>query len=542
MLRIIKNNLPETLWFLFFVVYAAALNSQLLDASNIHVRIAGHDEYLTVRQVYSILEPASWKHFVMAVISGEKLYYGRVMFYVDALLAYIPYKIWGVDGMILAIRMTHAVVLAFGLLILAQTFINSKGYKLLFLIFCGLGFYSNYFIMMPKPEPFQLLFLALFLKYWKQADWKFGKSFFWLGMAYGAKFNILFALPIIGLICLIPSLQPWTDKLKTIGKNKIRPFLLSIVWFFGGLIVAIPCLILIPAKPIVLQTYINHTFLGSGQIDDDPSVTWFQWLFNSYSFYFWGINWGAVVFLILVGTVAFVIFKHWRKTKRVTDEFPILLISLSLFVPVILLTKRLWPHYLWTAHILFVLLFFMFMQNILLEKKLKLVFNFAVVASLLLVSISFLTSHLSNYFGLNETYAKEESEWNKARTYILSKNKSARIVQEMKVYYPFTEFVKINPYHPFVGSLPINTLHSSVSWAIPEHPGNKEEIKEMDYLIVLNSTIWNAKDKTINNQNNSPALAESNNKWRNELNQSIGSVWQKDTVMYGLTILKKPKP
>lgn len=535
MLRIIKNNLPETLWFLFFVVYAAALNSQLLDASNIHVRVAGHDEYLTVRQVYSILEPASWKHFVMAVISGEKLYYGRVMFYVDALMAYIPYKIRGVDGMILAIRMTHAIVLAFGLLILAQTFINSKGYKLLFLIFCGLGFYTNYFIMMPKPEPFQLLFLALFLKYWKQADWKFGKSFFWLGMAYGAKFNILFALPIIGLICLVPSLQPWSDKLKTIGKNKIKPFLLSIVWFFGGLIVAIPCLILIPAKPIVLQTYINHTFLGSGQIDDDPSVTWFQWLFNSYSFYFWGINWGAVVFLILVGTVAFVIFKHWRKTKRVTDEFPILLISLSLFVPVILLTKRLWPHYLWTAHILFVLLFFIFIQNSNWNKKLKGIFNLVTVISLSLVSIGFLYFHSKNYFGLNENYKQNKTEWIAAKNYIFKQNPSAKIIQEMKVYYPFCEFVKTNPYHPFTGSLKVDSTIGSVSWAIPEHPGNIEEIKNMDYLVLYNL------DASSNLSNQSAAIVASKDKWRNELQKSMGKQWELDTTIQKLHILKRIK-
>ena len=109
MKKFFLNHPIEILFSILFLTLAAVLNLQFLEGANINHFIAGHDEYLTVREVYSILNPLSWKHFVLAIIGGDILYYGRVMFYTDALFAYIPFKIWGLDGMVYAIRMTHAV-------------------------------------------------------------------------------------------------------------------------------------------------------------------------------------------------------------------------------------------------------------------------------------------------------------------------------------------------------------------------------------------------------------------------------------------------
>jgi hypothetical protein len=105
MFKQIKQIIPELLWLLAFICLSFALNTQLKSASNIHANIGGHDEYLSVREVYSILNAPSARHFVAAVSLGDKLYYGRIMFYFDATVAYIPYKIWGVEGMVVAIRM-----------------------------------------------------------------------------------------------------------------------------------------------------------------------------------------------------------------------------------------------------------------------------------------------------------------------------------------------------------------------------------------------------------------------------------------------------
>jgi hypothetical protein len=94
MKKFIQSHPIEILFSILFVTVAVLLNLQFLNGANINQAIAGHDEYLTVREVYSIVNPLSVKHFILAIISGDILYYGRVMFYTDALLAYIPFKIW----------------------------------------------------------------------------------------------------------------------------------------------------------------------------------------------------------------------------------------------------------------------------------------------------------------------------------------------------------------------------------------------------------------------------------------------------------------
>ena len=104
-----------------------------MEGANINQSIAGHDEYLTVREVYSIINPLSWKHFILAIIGGDIMFYGRVMFYTDALFAYLPFKLFGLDGMVYAIRMTHSLWILISFLILNNLFIKTKWNQFLFL-------------------------------------------------------------------------------------------------------------------------------------------------------------------------------------------------------------------------------------------------------------------------------------------------------------------------------------------------------------------------------------------------------------------------
>lgn len=146
-----------------FVVLASILNLQFLIGSNINTTIAGHDEYIAVKEIYSILAPASLKHWLMAVISGNALYYGRIMFYFDALVAAVPFWLFGIKGMIFTVRMVHALIILLSILLLSNTFLEKANHRLLFLIGSICLYYSMYFMMMPKPEPHQLLCLAWFL-------------------------------------------------------------------------------------------------------------------------------------------------------------------------------------------------------------------------------------------------------------------------------------------------------------------------------------------------------------------------------------------
>ncbi|MCC6818430.1 MAG: hypothetical protein IT245_06040, partial [Bacteroidia bacterium] len=182
-MKIITKYPFEFFFTLAFIILACVLNIQFLDGSNINDSIGGHDEYIAVKEVYSILHPASFKHFFMAIISGNALYYGRVMFYLDAVVAWIPDMIWGVKGMVLAIRMFHSVLIISSLLILAFTFLEKPVLRWLFLVGSCCLYYSLYFVMMPKPEPLQLLFIAWFLFEFKKSNWNFGKHFILIGLA-----------------------------------------------------------------------------------------------------------------------------------------------------------------------------------------------------------------------------------------------------------------------------------------------------------------------------------------------------------------------
>lgn len=125
---------PDIIFTAVFIFLSVVLNLQFLEGSNINHTIAGHDEYIAVKEVFSIIHPVSFKHFIMAVISGDALYYGRIMFYLDAVFAYLPFKIWGITGMVFAIRMAHACFLLAALLLLSHTFLKSTLQKILFLL------------------------------------------------------------------------------------------------------------------------------------------------------------------------------------------------------------------------------------------------------------------------------------------------------------------------------------------------------------------------------------------------------------------------
>jgi hypothetical protein len=133
MKKFFQSHPIEILFSILFLTLAAILNLQFLEGANINQSITGHDEYLTVQEVYSILSPLSWKHFILAIIGGDILYYGRVVFYTDSLFSWLPYKIWGIEGLVYAIRITHSIWLLVGLLILNTTFLKEKLYKFFFL-------------------------------------------------------------------------------------------------------------------------------------------------------------------------------------------------------------------------------------------------------------------------------------------------------------------------------------------------------------------------------------------------------------------------
>ncbi|MBU6325413.1 MAG: hypothetical protein KJS92_07985 [Bacteroidetes bacterium] len=341
-----KKNLPELLFGGIFLLFAFRLNLQFLDGANINHFIAGHDEYLTIREVYSILEPASIKHWFLAVIGGDILYYGRVVFYSDALIAWLPYKIWGISGLVMAVRMARAIWILLALIVLGRTFIRKTGMRVFWYWGAGALLYTLYFTAMPKPEPIQLLFLALFFRGWAtEGSPRFGKHYFWLGLAFAAKFNILTTLPFLFALPLL-GFSPFKDF------GWIKQALRSFAFFMGGFFAGIPCLLLSPVKPIYLQTYLRKTFLGTERYYDNQQLGFSQWMQQGLGQEYLFANWAAYLFLaLLIWVIADGTLKA-LKDRKPDISWVIGITGFILLMSIMFMSKRLWPHYLWTGYIL----------------------------------------------------------------------------------------------------------------------------------------------------------------------------------------------
>lgn len=442
-----RNRWAEVLPVLLFLLLAVVLNLQFLDGSNINYGFSAHDEYLTVRQVYSILHPLSLKHFFMAIISGDVLYYGRLVFYSDAIVAFLPERLFGIAGMVFAIRMFHTLLLAGALWLLATTFIENKGRRVIFLVGSLFLYYSLYFSVVPKPEPHQLFLLALFFRAFVRSGFRPGRHFLWLGAAYGVKFNVLIILPVIALFLLPVFRQEW------------KRILGSAVWFIGGIIVAVPCLLLSLLRPVFLQTYIQATFGNTANVDDSASVVASDWLGHVWPTYYTT----ALPFLLLFFTMlAFVLYREWLGKKFDILRSPVLLMilcGLALNIPIVLLTKRLYPHYLWTGVV--------FLWLSLCMAEIAIFGNYVkVILSVLAVSASgYLLINLQELVRREESSAALKKEAINAYDLAFKRHgDKATVLIDISVYYPFQWYLETNRYHPFSGPRPGGNPSRNVTW------------------------------------------------------------------------------
>jgi hypothetical protein len=450
MKKFFLNHPIEILFSILFLTLAAVLNLQFLEGANINHSIAGHDEYLTVREVYSILNPLSWKHFVLAIIGGDILYYGRVMFYTDALFAYVPFKIWGLDGMVYAIRMTHSVWILISFLILNNLFIKTKLNQFLFLFGSAGVMYSIYFVQMPKPEPLQLFFIAMFLRGLFKNNYKFGSYYFWLGLALAIKINVLLLLPLMFLLPLIIH--------KSSGfKANLQSGFKGLMWFLIGFFVGIPCLLLTPIQPVYLKTYLHETVFGTTKFYDDSNLGFIKWLESGLGDNYLGSHLLAYVFVLLAFALTiYTAFNYLKnKDKKGLQIVVISAMGLILMLSVMVLTKRLWPHYLWTGFVLIWLSFIIF-SEVSVNRHYK---KISVVLLIVFFGVSTFTFYIKVLpIKINRYNSKEmlitRAESAQLYQYLESNFKNKEIGIDGSVFYPYRHFIHSSPYHPFASERP----------------------------------------------------------------------------------------
>ncbi len=463
----IKSNPVFYTIVLGALVFSMFNNTFFLDGSNIHREFSAHDEYLTVREVYAILNPLSWKHFIMAVISGSMLYYGRIMYNIDAVVAWIPFLIWGIKGMVYSIRMVHVIFALAGLILLAKTFIKNKIGQILFLSISLLFYFTLYFFTVPKPEPTQLFFLAWFLFLFKKSEYKYGIHFILLGISYGIKFNVLTLLPFLFILPI------WHHGID------IKSALKSVAWFVTGIFVAIPCLILSPIKPKFFETYIADTFGSAKHYDDVASVGFTDWFHPIWTEYYNGGIGFALLFILLLVLVLFHSKEFIKKSLANNDTLVPIFIGLFLILPVFITTKRLWPHYLWTGQ-LFLLL------GVCAWNPARKRFYFFQTATLAFLLLGVFMADYKFTKGLfsRESEKRDEKKWAlNSIDYIYAKMGKATILSDVSVYYPFAEFLKTRRFHPFAGPYPVELPLKAMYWRSPVSLNHIAEI-DADYLLL----------------------------------------------------------
>jgi hypothetical protein len=262
------------------------------------------DEGILFDGVHKILHPAGLRDFFHEVTNGGDQRYGRSLWNVTALIAFLPERLWGDTGLIVTERMVQALLLLSSMLLLTVTHVRSWVFRLPLLLMLLVVPYADYYLTSPKPEPLELLLVAIFLWLHKRRGYGFGWHWIFLGMAFGTKIS---ALPLVLVFAIAGAVQDgrWRDLRLDKAADTLFPFL-------AGLGLAVPLLLrpilyaaaiyyagayfarranrnfrpLILAAAVGLGAYLGRhqidqwldfTFRNTGQAQDQASVNALTW-------------------------------------------------------------------------------------------------------------------------------------------------------------------------------------------------------------------------------------------------------------------------
>ena len=190
------------------------------------------DEKIIFDGVTKILHPTSLIVFLENVIDGGDQRYGRILWNLAALVSFVPERIFGEPGQIVATRMLMSFMVGLGMLILICALVQNKTLRIIALASGLIAPFTLYYSSMPKPEPILILSLALFVKFHKQ--YNFERNFYWifLGIFLGAKISSLpYFISILAFIVF--------DR----NKHKIiKRIKLILPWILIGFAISVPSL------------------------------------------------------------------------------------------------------------------------------------------------------------------------------------------------------------------------------------------------------------------------------------------------------------
>ncbi|MBL1418927.1 MAG: hypothetical protein COC24_000300 [Alphaproteobacteria bacterium] len=352
------------------------------------------DELVTYDGVFPINHPDGLLDFLWNVYNGGDHRYGRVVWNSMAIFSFIPDLIFGEQGQIIAGRMLQVLLLITAFWLLTVTFV--KQWVLRFILFAALLAipFGSYYATMPKPEPIQLLFTAIFLYFFNKNSMKLdSKYWIFIGLAFGAKISLFPIILFFVFIAMLQSLK--NNNLTSVITKTINTF----AYFLIGLALAVPILIptifssifaykilIRPLHSKIIKNQIlanisligaifttalglagllylkgfkpglaywgGSTFLNTGHGADSSSINIFSWV--NYFINDWMIA-PAIVSIIFASLSALIVFifigqkfKEKNFIGNLTNSVPLVifiggtLLNLAIF----LATHRLWGSYL----------------------------------------------------------------------------------------------------------------------------------------------------------------------------------------------------
>ena len=261
----IYHSKNEIIWILLFIslicfyIVMSTLANLDLTAGRFALFM---DERITFDGVKNIINPSELKHFIYgfinakadgyfvettdkrltyfwwSIIDGGDHRYGRSLFNSMAIFSYLPEYFFGESGQIFAGRMTQVIFLISAFTLLCVTFLKHWGLRFLLLASLLAMPYSAYFMSMPKPEPQQILFIAIFLVFFKKKKMSLKHNYwFYLGLAFGTKISTLPIIPVFLFAASLEYLQ------KKNYEEYITDLLEAFGYFLVGLGLAVPILL-----------------------------------------------------------------------------------------------------------------------------------------------------------------------------------------------------------------------------------------------------------------------------------------------------------
>jgi fucose 4-O-acetylase-like acetyltransferase len=306
------------------------------------------DEKLGFDGVKRILTAPSWSQFIWAITDGADHRYGRIFYNIAAVFAWLPFKIWGDQGLIIAVRSVQVASFVTATAILCSAVLRTWAGRSVAVLLILVLPYTDYYCTLPKPEPVQLLFYSLFCWFGVRRGFGFGWHWIFLGLAFGAKIS---AAPLIAIAGLVGLMRTVASNVS--AKGMAVELAKSGITALAGWIIAIPML-LVPNKEHI-SAYLQWTFKATGHGSDDARVNIFSWLSSIFGGeavrgYFPG--WIAISFAIAAVIIIAVSIPNLPRLKisiannQKWAPWIMLLFSTALTLPILLTVKRIWGFYL----------------------------------------------------------------------------------------------------------------------------------------------------------------------------------------------------